>query len=135
MPRGQNDTIYLLQRDLAEEPRLNRRRHGRVRCERLRVAKGEVVDLSQEGVRVVIRSWKPLTPGDEREVVFQVDGGELRVRAEIRWVGPRKRRVQEAGLHFLRLSDEAKVCIRDIAREFSSRHTMDIEWSSRRRSA
>lgn len=65
-------------------PILNRRRHGRVRCDDLRCSLGTVLDLSASGARV--RTTGRRLPEKGRRVAISIHGDESTIHLQARVV-------------------------------------------------
>ena len=79
----------------------NRRRPGRMRCERLFCPGGRVLDISRTGARLQVRSLRPPREGQRRVLVFTTASGpSLPYGAVTRWVKPVGRFSFEVGIQF-----------------------------------
>ena len=85
-----------------------KRRAGRLACEHLTCALGEVVDVSASGLKVATRSWGAMRPGDTVRLTLKTKSSAVTVETMVTWVrrvGMRKRQV---GLHFLNVDERAR---------------------------
>jgi len=100
----------------------NRRRPGRVRCERLACHGGRVLDLSLTGARLHIRSWTPPREGQNRLLVFETAMGPSHpFPSVVRWVKPVGRRRFEVGVEFRGLDEVRCAELREMSRVHGGR--------------
>ncbi|MBK7405016.1 MAG: PilZ domain-containing protein [Phycisphaerales bacterium] len=116
MERIQLSAVNLLAvRD--DEVAANRRRPGRVRCERLRCSNGTVLDLSRTGARIRVRSLFAPRAGQKRALVFQtVMGKSLPFPCRVVWVARRGALLHEVGVEFHGLTDSLQRQLVEIGR-------------------
>lgn len=100
----------------------NRRRPGRLRCERLRCSGGFVADLSTTGAKLRLKSWSAPQEGTNRTLVFTAAFGETEpFPCVIQWVRKQGRFKYEVGVQFLDLDEKRKRILAEIARVHAGR--------------
>lgn len=100
----------------------NKRRPGRMRCERLSCNNGLVLDLSQTGARLRLKSWVAPHRGEKRTLIFDTAMGKSAgFPCRVVWV----RRIvwsrYELGVEFIGLTDEHQEQLKEIARVHGGR--------------
>ena len=104
----------------------NRRRPGRVRCERLRCSHGEVVDLSVTGARLRLKGLFPPHKGYKREVVFETFmGPSLPFSCRVMWVKRVGLMRYEVGVEFVGLDDARHAQLTEMSRAHAGRTSID----------
>lgn len=105
-----------------EDAETNRRRPGRVRCERLQCRGGRVLDLSMTGARLIVGSVTRPRRGQRRTVVFKAAMGEsVAFPAVICWVRGRGFLRWEVGVQFERLDDLRLAQLKEMSRVHGGR--------------
>ena len=100
----------------------NRRRPGRIRCERLRCLGGRVLDLSVTGARLEIRAFRGPATGERREVVFETAFGlSSPFTVIVRWARRIGRFRHEIGVEFEGLDENRHRQLAEIARVHAGR--------------
>jgi hypothetical protein len=103
----------------------NKRRPGRMRCERLACGRGQVLDLSQTGARIRTRSWFGPRKGERRRLTFDTAMGKsVPFTCRVVWVRRLVWTRYELGLEFLDLSDIQRHQLAEMARVHAGRTTV-----------
>jgi len=109
----------------------NRRRTGRVRCERLKCVflrgcgiDSEVKDLSSTGLRVMCRHRIAINPGETINIVIESVAGNLSLTARVVWCKKRGFRRRELGLTFGDPSPATRSALNQILRTSSVTNSM-----------
>ncbi len=99
-----------------------RRRPGRIACERLRCGSGRVVDLSRTGAKLRIRSLFAPRKGEHRSLVFEtVMGKSAPFPCVVMWVRRAGVGVYEVGAEFVELDDLRQRQLTEIAKVHAKR--------------
>jgi len=95
-----------------------RRRHGRLRCERTACCVGQVVDLSASGMRVQRRGRPLMEVGDDLTISVLHDGDDsaITLRARVVWIERSGFRKHIYGMEFAGLDDDQKRQLSSLAR-------------------
>ena len=105
-----------------EELASNRRRPGRIRCERLRCLGGRVLDLSVTGARLEVRAFRGPLAGERRAVVFETAFGQSSpFTVIVRWARKVSRFRHELGVEFEGLDEPRLRQLTEIARVHAGR--------------
>ncbi len=100
----------------------NRRRPGRVVCEKLRCRSGRVVDLSVTGAKLRLRSWFAPRKGKRRTLSFQTLMGETdRFSCRVMWSQRCGLLRYEVGVEFVDITAQQKAQLTEIARVHTAR--------------
>ncbi|VAX39349.1 hypothetical protein MNBD_PLANCTO03-134 [hydrothermal vent metagenome] len=100
----------------------NRRRPGRVVCEKLRCRSGRVVDLSVTGAKLSLRSWIAPRKGKRRTLSFQTLMGETdRFSCRVMWSRRCGLLRYEVGVEFVDITAQQKAQLTEIARVHTAR--------------
>jgi hypothetical protein len=100
----------------------NRRRPGRIRCERLGCPGGRVLDLSRTGARLRIRAMSAPREGQKRLLVFSTAmGASLPYPSLVRWVKPLGMFSYEVGVQFEAMDEAHEVQLQEMSRVHSGR--------------
>ncbi len=97
---------------------VNRRRHGRVRCESTSSCIGNILDISASGMRVQRRGRAVLKVGEEFSICVHPDADEpdLTLPARVIWIEHTGLLKHVYGIEFIQLGDEQKQHLGDLAR-------------------
>ncbi|HZW11176.1 MAG TPA: PilZ domain-containing protein [Phycisphaerales bacterium] len=100
----------------------NRRRPGRIRCERLGCPGGRVLDISRTGARLRIRAMSAPRDGQKRMLVFSTAmGPSLPYVCMVRWVKPVGMFAYEVGVQFEGLDAAREAQLQEMSRVHSGR--------------
>jgi hypothetical protein len=95
----------------------DKRRPGRVVCDRLGCRHGRVCDLSSTGARIEVRAIRSPTMGRPREIVFDTEMGESSpFICRVVWTKRVSLRRFQAGIEFLELTEPQRTELARIAR-------------------
>jgi hypothetical protein len=99
------------------------RRHGRVSCELVRTAIGDVRNVSAEGMCVCAKSMHGLVPG--KGVVIELAGTiAIRLNASVVWASRRGFRKYLIGFHFEGVSETQRRDLSMLARQCGRAQTI-----------
>ena len=102
-----------------------RRRPGRIACERLRCGSGRVVDISKTGAKLQIHSLFAPKKGESRTLTFQTAMGESATYpCVLMWVKKTGFAGYEVGAQFVGLSELQERQLFEIAKVHSKRTTL-----------
>lgn len=103
-----------------------RRRPGRIACERLRCGSGRVVDISKTGAKLQIHSLFAPKKGESRTLTFQTAMGESATYpCVVMWVKKTGIANYEVGAQFVGLSELQERQLFEIAKVHSKRTTLN----------
>jgi len=95
----------------------NRRKHERFSAEgRLQCPFGDVVDLSESGMKVRCHGWRPPKTGAPMSFVICFQGGRLSVEGRIVRVKRRGLKTFEAGIEFTTANDQKRKALGVLAK-------------------
>ena len=92
------------------------RRTGRLRCDMLSCALGDVIDLSAAGMRVHHRGWLRIKVGDETPLALCFASTQVTLLTRVVWMRRTGYRRHEIGFEFCDMSPVAQQCLLEIAR-------------------
>mgnify|MGYP000270050056 CR=1 FL=1 len=104
----------------------NRRRPGRIRCERLSCSHGEVVDLSVTGARLRLKGVFSPRKDRGRKVVFETFmGPSLPFSCRVMWIKRVGLMQYEVGVEFIDLDDARQAQLTEMSRAHAGRTSVD----------
>lgn len=114
---------------LGPRPENNRRRSPRLRCDNVQCGLGDVLDVSQSGIRVSRSTELPVKVGQEFAFELTVPEGKLLVLGKLIRTIKSRGRVHEYGIEWVKHDERLAAAVRAMARDVAYNETIrtDIE--------
>lgn len=115
--------------NLGPRPETNRRRSPRLRCENVKCGLGDVLDVSQSGLRVSRSAELPVKIGDEFAFELTVPEGKLLVLGKLVRTIKCRGGLREYGIEWVKHDERLAAAVRSMARDVAYNESVrpDIE--------